>query len=236
MDELDEELTEPPPPPDASVRESPSKGKRPGRWRSVSTLEQFWELMAFRQECSSGRLVGFLWGVFTPLRPESPTQDPLDPPPPSLPPSPAHQPQRPEKSTHYFWPLETRGTVVLPQKHYDRVNRLLLHLDYATLDIAVESTKRWVEDVGICAGRLEEGWGIEVVGEMEVSVEGGGVEGKGENGGVHVLGMGMVRKKKKKKRGTDDDEETRDEADGGGTGAGVQVLSAGLLRKKPKVN
>jgi regulator of Ty1 transposition protein 109 len=29
-------------------------------------LEQFWETMAFRSECSSGRLVGFIWLVFTP--------------------------------------------------------------------------------------------------------------------------------------------------------------------------
>ncbi|KAI5304037.1 hypothetical protein KEM56_006920 [Ascosphaera pollenicola] len=35
-------------------------------WRSVRTLDQFWELMAYRQECSSGRLVGFLWMVINP--------------------------------------------------------------------------------------------------------------------------------------------------------------------------
>ncbi|KAI5290252.1 hypothetical protein KEM54_002060 [Ascosphaera aggregata] len=35
-------------------------------WRSVKTLDQFWELMAFRQECSSGRLTGFLWMVVNP--------------------------------------------------------------------------------------------------------------------------------------------------------------------------
>ncbi|KAL8643516.1 MAG: hypothetical protein Q9210_007640, partial [Variospora velana] len=193
VDELDEELTEPPPPPSESrVRESPSKGKRPGRWRSVSSLEQFWELMAFRQECSSGRLVGFLWAVFTPeeeglhgAHPESPTtriavknsQDPATLPNSSQQPSTSTTPlsessqttqrvRRPEKTTYYFWPPATRGTVVLPQKHYDRVNKLLLHLDYATLDVAIESTKRWVGDVGMCAGR-QEGWGIEVVGEKE---------------------------------------------------------------------
>lgn len=35
-------------------------------WRSIKTLDQFWELMAFRQECSAGRLVGFLWLVVRP--------------------------------------------------------------------------------------------------------------------------------------------------------------------------
>ncbi|MCJ1453954.1 hypothetical protein MMC28_004304 [Mycoblastus sanguinarius] len=48
--------------------ESPSKKQDIGRWRSVRSLEQFWEMMSFRQECSSGRLVGFLWAVFRPAK------------------------------------------------------------------------------------------------------------------------------------------------------------------------
>ncbi|KAI9744199.1 MAG: hypothetical protein M1818_002351 [Claussenomyces sp. TS43310] len=52
LDELDEEA-------------SGSQGlSRRGQWRSVSTLDQFWEMMAFRQECSAGRMVGFIWVVF----------------------------------------------------------------------------------------------------------------------------------------------------------------------------
>ncbi|GJN85380.1 hypothetical protein PLIIFM63780_008947 [Purpureocillium lilacinum] len=35
-----------------------------GSWRSVKTLDMFWEMMAFRQECSSGRMTGFIWLVF----------------------------------------------------------------------------------------------------------------------------------------------------------------------------
>ncbi|KAK4463058.1 histone acetylation protein-domain-containing protein [Cladorrhinum samala] len=34
------------------------------KWASVKTLEQFWEMMAYRQECSSGSLTGFIWLVF----------------------------------------------------------------------------------------------------------------------------------------------------------------------------
>lgn len=41
---------------------SPSKRKH-GRWRSIQDLDRFWEAMEFRQECSSGRVVGFLWVV-----------------------------------------------------------------------------------------------------------------------------------------------------------------------------
>ncbi|KAL9085593.1 MAG: hypothetical protein Q9165_007493 [Trypethelium subeluteriae] len=60
LDDLDEEL------PDLSnsqVEVSPSK-KGSGQWRSVKSLDQFWEMMAFRQECSSGRMVGFIWIKF----------------------------------------------------------------------------------------------------------------------------------------------------------------------------
>lgn len=44
---------------------SPSKQKS-SRWKSISDLERFWEAMEFRQECSSGRVVGFLWLVIRP--------------------------------------------------------------------------------------------------------------------------------------------------------------------------
>lgn len=35
-----------------------------GTWKSVKTLDTFWEVMGFRQECSSGRMTGFIWVVF----------------------------------------------------------------------------------------------------------------------------------------------------------------------------
>lgn len=38
-----------------------------GLWRSVATMDQFWEMMAFRQECSGGHMTGFLWLVLEPL-------------------------------------------------------------------------------------------------------------------------------------------------------------------------
>ncbi|KAJ5664845.1 uncharacterized protein N7477_007293 [Penicillium maclennaniae] len=37
-----------------------------GQWKSIKSLDQFWEMMSFRQECSAGRLVGFLWLVINP--------------------------------------------------------------------------------------------------------------------------------------------------------------------------
>ncbi|KAK4565763.1 hypothetical protein LTR86_003612 [Recurvomyces mirabilis] len=52
------------------ITSSPSKHKS-GRWNSVRNLDRFWEAMEFRQECSSGRVVGFLWVVISPPLVES---------------------------------------------------------------------------------------------------------------------------------------------------------------------
>jgi regulator of Ty1 transposition protein 109 len=60
LDELDDEL---------SILQGKAVN---GEWRSVKTLDQFWEMMAFRQECSAGRLVGFIWIVFEPSRRSQP--------------------------------------------------------------------------------------------------------------------------------------------------------------------
>ncbi|KAK4215083.1 histone acetylation protein-domain-containing protein [Rhypophila decipiens] len=46
-----------------------------GTWKSVKTLAQFWDMMAFRQECSSGRLTGFVWLVFDPPGKAQQSQD-----------------------------------------------------------------------------------------------------------------------------------------------------------------
>ncbi|KAI8630368.1 hypothetical protein F5Y19DRAFT_429809 [Xylariaceae sp. FL1651] len=42
------------------------KAKLESGWKAPSTLDQFWEMMAYRQECSSGRMTGFVWVVFEP--------------------------------------------------------------------------------------------------------------------------------------------------------------------------
>lgn len=61
--DLDDEL----PDPDNELQGEQLRAEdNDGRWRSVRSLEQFWDMMSFRQECSAGRLVGFIWGVFRP--------------------------------------------------------------------------------------------------------------------------------------------------------------------------
>lgn len=93
--ELDEELQNVPPS-QQTHEESPSK-RGNGHWKGVKTLEQFWDMMAFRQECSSGRLTGFLWIVF---RPEAARDDDDEPPSPSLKPSQLDSVRLPPPSTN----------------------------------------------------------------------------------------------------------------------------------------
>ncbi|KAI0403168.1 hypothetical protein F4802DRAFT_317158 [Xylaria palmicola] len=51
----------------AELEEStPERAKLLGGWKTPRTLAQFWDMMAFRQECSSGRMTGFVWVVFEP--------------------------------------------------------------------------------------------------------------------------------------------------------------------------
>ncbi|KAI1178534.1 hypothetical protein F4777DRAFT_538027 [Nemania sp. FL0916] len=50
------------------------KAKLLGGWETPSTLDQFWDMMAFRQECSSGRMTGFVWLVFDPPLLSKPTR------------------------------------------------------------------------------------------------------------------------------------------------------------------
>jgi len=38
-------------------------GAAGGGWATIKTLDQFWEFMGFRQECSSGASTGFIWVV-----------------------------------------------------------------------------------------------------------------------------------------------------------------------------
>lgn len=43
-----------------------AKYEEQGLWRNIETMEQFWDMMAYRQECSSGHMTGFIWVVLEP--------------------------------------------------------------------------------------------------------------------------------------------------------------------------
>ncbi|KAK7993980.1 ribonuclease T2 [Apiospora arundinis] len=45
---------------------TPLRQRLTGGWPTPKTMDQFWELMSHRQECSSGRLTGFIWLVLDP--------------------------------------------------------------------------------------------------------------------------------------------------------------------------
>ncbi|KAF4949555.1 hypothetical protein FGADI_8853 [Fusarium gaditjirri] len=254
--------------------------KTQGSWKSVKTLDMFWEMMAFRQECSSGRMTGFIWLVFDDKEPE-PTANESFPStnPPSTPkaqrisqitptttprklfpgkkqpetkakkkqkkkltgPIIPRKPQikrakhnylldRPANTAYYSWKPEGRGEKIVDEATYKRIVELLLHLDFATLNKAVGSTRRWLSEGG-GGGK----WGVVVSGTREtptqtvddrkngVSNLTGLVKRKRTDSTVdesqnkvNVLGEGLVKKKPK--------EEFK----------AVNVLSTGLIRKKPK--
>ncbi|KAG9197924.1 hypothetical protein G6514_000706 [Epicoccum nigrum] len=72
LDELDEEL---PDRGEGVIADGGTPSRSNGMWKSVKTLDQFWEFMAFRQECSSGRIVGFIWVVLSPPTPSIPEEE-----------------------------------------------------------------------------------------------------------------------------------------------------------------
>ncbi|KFA79906.1 hypothetical protein S40288_03736 [Stachybotrys chartarum IBT 40288] len=289
-----------------------------GSWKSVKTLDMFWEMMAYRQECSSGRMTGFIWAVFDdvgeekedaaklhtpnasfqegmPL-PETPKREtkfscvtPTTTPRKLFPPKtdPANgsptkatserkqskkskkkkkkkkkkltgvivprKPKiktaqrnylldRPTTTAYYYWPLAGRGDKIVDEADYKRIVELLLHLDFATLDKAAGSTRRWISEVGMGSG-----WGYEVMGTRAVPTQtvaaaastGAAVNNlsglvkrkrtdttaQGEGGAtVNVLGAGLVRRKSK------DEQQPAP----GPSDPAVRVLGAGLVRKKPK--
>ncbi len=275
-DELPDDVTQPSLP---QTEDALSTTKQAGRWRSVQSLEQFWEMMSFRQECSSGRLVGFLWAVFQPansdrtripsdhtenthklsqralptpldsqhqesarLPPQSPLRsspalEPLSKTPPMSPsnPSPAPTPikakeaaiqAQPEETKAYYWPLSSRGEVVLRQKDYQQVANLLLRLDYADEEVAADSTRKWIDDVARRVG--VKNWGYTVAGEFVQPV----IDDAENGANPEVLDAGVIRKRK---HPADNPDGPSDEpASVNGTPA-VNMLSTGLIRKKAKV-
>lgn len=292
--ELDDEL--PNSLPEASTNSS--EDQKTGRWKSVRSLEEFWEMMAFRQECSAGRLVGFLWGIFVPvdvsrggegdtnssrgLSASTPEPDeaalriqahgngnmnpsigsppqmsadfPLSPPSSSslvaeqgaigdLPilagskvktetkdklsgPNPSSDPRlssrQPEKTKYYYWPATGRGAVVLREKDYQRVGKLLIHLDYADEKIAAESTEKWIQEVATANG--ERKWGTVVHGRRELPI----INHETATSSALLLDTGLMRKKR---RNNDDEVSLKQTT---GAEKGINVLSLGHVRKKPK--
>ncbi|KAI1849861.1 hypothetical protein JX265_013564 [Neoarthrinium moseri] len=266
------------------------RAKLVGGWKSPKTLGQFWEMMAFRQECSSGRLTGFIWLVFDPASssrrtaatdatarsaaafiqtpnasfsaaPESaPAARPLTPersqgleamttPSASQATPVKPKPKRPRKrkvlrgriiprqprikthqrahfpketeTAYYSWPEEGRGQVILDESGYKRAVELLLHLEFGTLEQAITSSTRWINEVNV-----GKDWATTVIGIRAIPVQHTARSGTGT---INDL-SGMI---KKKRPATDTvlDASTAPAS----SGAAINTLPSGLVRKKVKV-
>lgn len=286
LDELDDEI-------------SRGKDDTNGQWKSVKTIDQFWEMMAYRQECSAGRLVGFIWVVFTPpVRPDHQEYGPnssqsttlagdsqghnssflsapdtittVSTPSTSFNSSVQSQQsstksndilsstrestksfkssiqrkkkrlsgaiiprqpriktenknyllERPESTAYYSWTPEGRGQVIVDETDYHRINELLLRLDFADLELASSSSKRWINEVRSGSGSMSDSWGQFVTGTKAVEIA-----NKTVGAGVATLNVGLVRKKRK----------SLEESTPTMTSApDVNVLAAGMIRKKAK--
>ncbi|KAL7795283.1 histone acetylation domain-containing protein [Trichoderma ceciliae] len=289
-DELDDEVTK------------TKAMKTTGSWKSVKTLDMFWEMMAFRQECSSGRMTGFIWVVFDDMDDESkqdgsdavsvssasvvtnalgvapetprkqralsnitPTTTPRrlfaaktdanD----STPikskrdsefedekskkkhaaktkrrlrgPIKPRQPRiktkqrnylldRPVSTAYYYWPLQGRGERIVDEADYKRMHELLLRLDFATLEKATGSTRRWLSEVG-----LGSRWGFDVTGTRECAAP------SAERADQGVAPVNNLSGLVKRKRADTVAEGSQGEA---ADTTAVNVLSNALIKKKPK--
>lgn len=235
-------------------------GESSGIWRSVKSLDQFWELMSFRQECSAGRVVGFLWVVVNPpglvnsvsmhesmalaqgvsgstvSQPKSGEVSRSDG-------STSTSEQRESTSENppkeqtcepnpFYWPEAGRGDVVLSEADYKAAIDFLIEHEFYDEETSIASTKAWVDKVASLADQLH--WGKQVVGTNTMSeITANPTETN------NLMGAGLIRKRKKPDDGdksTSEDSATPDikpqpEQD---QSSGVNVLNANLVRKKKK--
>lgn len=158
------------------------------------TCRQFWELMEHRQECSSGRLVGF---ISTKI--ETPTTiDPTNP---------------IDNSTKSIEKIKDDGTkandknkaigsndgMMVDEKNFKRAFEMLLNGEYSSDEITVAATTRWLEAISaIIPGEQNERWGFELVpcGKEDKNGDEGGNKKRGAEP-VNMLGGSLVRKKPK---------------------------------------
>ncbi|WPH03869.1 histone acetylation protein-domain-containing protein [Acrodontium crateriforme] len=263
MEDLDEEVGISD---ESKIHASPSK-RKDGKWSSIHDLARFWEAMEFRQECSSGRSVGFLWLVMSPqghpsasqAQEPNPESNKLHPPSPPLKSSqptakpPKTKTRRSKKSKKLTGPIvprkprlkgsasptdtsaqtnahaETNDALLLTKDGYDQAMQTLLHLDFATREVAAHSTAKWVAEV-FSLRALRKDWAWAVVGTAKPE------QATAENGVAIVNNIGGMLIKKKSKVEVDGtvsgSAETKTELE---TPA-VNVLGAGMIRKKPKTS
>ncbi|KAE8352753.1 histone acetylation protein-domain-containing protein [Aspergillus coremiiformis] len=231
--DLDDEL------PQRSSKEST------GQWRSVKSLDQFWEMMSFRQECSAGRLVGFLWLVINPPglvnsvqmtssrpvlqkkagdspAPTTPTSGQLD----------THATVQQNTGLNaFYWPEAGRGHAVMSEDDYKTAINFLLEQDFYNQEVSIASTLAWSEKVASLVDQL---W----VGQHVTGRNAARDSAENPVATPNIINTGLVRKRKKDD-GQSSPNVTEEKGEGdGATGtnepSGVKVLQANLIRKKKK--
>jgi len=126
-------------------------------------------------------------------------------------------------------------------------------LDYANLDIACESTAKWIREASVVAG-CEEEWGVEVVGRSSRATADGASTAK--NGEVNVITVKRKKRPAEDANGREKEERYNLHLEGRVTTLdapqpskkskvlhtedlmpedGVTMLNSTLIRKKPKV-
>lgn len=248
--DLDDELPEP-------TEGGPSENS--GQWRSVRSLDQFWELMSFRQECSAGRLVGFLWLVVNPPglvnsismadttasaaqsksdelgsgNVEEPILQNNEGSPSTQPPTITSETRPESYSNPFSWPEAGRGHVVLSEADYKTASDFILEHEFYDEEVSIASTRAWVDKVASLSDQLT--WGKEVIG-TNATYETATKPQEPNN----LMDGSLIRKRKKaddeenKSTGLDSATPDTKPQPGPEQSSGVNVLNANLVRKKKK--
>lgn len=236
--DLDDEL----PQAEEQQQRTEAATKASGQWRSVRSLEQFWEMMAFRQECSAGRLVGFLWVVINPVGLENSVQMGNSKDVAGFEEQSLSNEDTTSAAPPLHWPETGRGDAVLSEGDYKTALDFLLTQDFDSEEASITSTKEWAEKLGSLTGQLSVGKRVE--GRATVTSE-SVPQASSTN---QLLGSGFVRKRKKANSQSQDQEpsqggnENKTEIGDRAQAASVSeqpkpevnVLSTNLVRKKKK--
>ncbi|KAL3487727.1 histone acetylation protein-domain-containing protein [Aspergillus germanicus] len=224
-----------------------------GQWRSVKSLDQFWEMMSFRQECSAGRLVGFLWLVINPpgvlnsnpmLSSKSGLTEVKDAPKRASTAPITSQDANPSESlkgsgdqtkiqpandgSAFYWPQTGRGHAVLSEADYKAAINFLLGQDFYNEEVSTASTNAFNNEVAALADEL---W----IGQLVVGKASNEESTKPTPAPAAITNTLLVRKRKK-----EDQTEAYRTAPSTATStessqpSGVNVLQANLIRKKKK--
>ncbi|KAI5786490.1 histone acetylation protein-domain-containing protein [Peziza echinospora] len=133
-------------------------------WANVKTLDQFWEFMSFRQECSSGQSVGFIWLVIEKNKIQKPTTKPTevdesnvasnsapsnvgDPKESSAPSTsePSEKQSSPPPPTKADKKAPTTSAIISTSANYKKILETLYCSDFGNLENAKLHSKKWID-------------------------------------------------------------------------------------------